>query len=119
MGGTMPTPDASGQPSRSSSLAKSTAARLNDEDHPFPNQSSSMVKASSLTAAQIIKGEEREVEELMYIDDEASQFDWDHQEQRMECHWTLHGTDILHRVKIYDKPLYTSVTCYHCQYGPN
>jgi hypothetical protein len=119
MGGTMPTPAASSQLSRSSRPAKSTAARPNDKDHPFLNQSFSVVEASSLTAAQIVEGEEREVEESMYIDNKASQSNWNHQEQRMEHHQIFHSIDILHRVKIYDEPLYASVTCYHHQYDPN
>jgi hypothetical protein len=77
-----------------------TAARTNNKDRPFPSQTSSAVKASSQTAAQIIEGEEREVEESMYVDDEASQSNRDHQEQRTECHWIFHSIDILHGVKI-------------------
>jgi hypothetical protein len=52
----------------------------------------------------------------MYIDNEAS---LTHQEQRTEHHQIFHSIDILHRVKIYDEPLYASVTCYHCQYDSN
>jgi hypothetical protein len=63
-----------------------------------------MVKVSLQTATQITEGEEREVEESMYKEDEASITNQDHQSREWDAT---------------EYSMYAPVMCYHHQYDLN